>query len=312
MTTKTKPKLSIIIPTKNRVEIFLQTLEKALEASIEFSTEIIVVNDSASAINLPLKWIDNIRIFNNYGKGVASARNLGAKHALSDLFLFLDNDMWLSKHNISTYFKFYEKYPEAILNLNWEYPKYLKIESEKKALGRYLIKKEFTTMKGWNIGNNWSDIHLFESSGIAGANLLISKSNYQLLNGYNESFPGIGMEDYDFSERVKKSGIKTYIDPNSMMYHNEANKLELKEWLNRNYEGHLNLKLAIDLGYYKLKIDQGLFKRAAYFCLMPFSGLLIFIANIFSCSKYFDIIYQKLVDILTGLHIYKAYNGYSL
>lgn len=312
MTTEVKPELSIIIPTKNRNEIFLQTLEKVVEAIKEFNAEVIVVNDSNLELDIPLNFKDKILIYNNNERGVAAARNLGALHAQSDLLLFLDNDMWLSKANIIAYFNFHKVYPEATLNLNWEYPNYLKLESENKALGRYLIKKEFTSLRGWCKGLNWNDTELFESSGLAGANLLISKSNYELINGYDETFPGIGMEDYDFNIRVKKAGIKTYIDPNSMMYHNEANKMELKGWLKKNYESNFNTKHAINIGYVNLKMNQTFYKRTIYFCLIPFSGLLIFCANLLSKSKYLDIIYQKLVDILTGLYIYKGYNKFSL
>ena len=311
MNSESKPILSIIIPTKNRTEIFLKTLEKAVEASKDFSIEIVVVNDSDNHLNLPLNLHDRIRIFENGGKGVAAARNLGAQHAKSDLLLFLDNDMWLNKGNLVTYFTFHKRNPDGILNLNWEYPEYLKKDSQQLALGRYLIKKKFTTLKGWNRGNNWSDTELFESTGMAGANMLISKNNYEFLKGYDESFPGIGMEDYDFNERVKKAGIKTYIDPISMMYHNEVNKLELQGWLKKNHESNLNVRHAISIGYNRLKMNQPFYKKSIYILLIPFSKLLIFFANLLPNSKYFDAFYQKLVDLLTGLYIYKGYNGYS-
>ena len=91
--------LSIIIPTKDRTEILKLTLQKAIEAIEGFEIEIIVVNDG----NEIIQKIENpkIQYHNNPKKGVTTARNYGASLAQSDLLLFLDDDMWITKETIN-------------------------------------------------------------------------------------------------------------------------------------------------------------------------------------------------------------------
>ncbi|MBT8195988.1 MAG: glycosyltransferase family 2 protein [Bacteroidia bacterium] len=306
-----KPILSIVIPTKDRLEIFTESLERAVNAIESVNAEIIVVNDSYVPLGSKFEFNNKVRIYNNNGKGVATARNFGANKAVGELILFLDNDMWLSKENVETYLRLTKELGDVIINLNWVYPKYLHEKIKSTAIGRYLDSKDLTSMKGWNKGNNWNDDELFESSAVASANLLISRKNFNALNGYDETFPFAGWEDFDFSIRVKNSGIRTYIYPKSMMYHNENNKFELNGWLRKNYQSAITQKHAVGIGYTELKQKSSIVKQLIYLIMIPFGPLLLLLAKILSHYKSLDFMYQKLVDALTGLIIYKGYKGYD-
>ena len=117
--------LSIIIPTKDRAEILQQTLQKAINATEGFNVEIIVINDG----NEFTQKIENqkIQYHNNPKKGVSAARNFGASLAISDLLLFLDDDMWITKETIVNIEKIKQELnlKENVCCLNWEYPEQL-------------------------------------------------------------------------------------------------------------------------------------------------------------------------------------------
>ena len=86
-----KPLISIIIPTKDRETIFEKTLYSALKAVEGYDIEIIVVNDSKEHKVLLKDKYPNVIVVDNPKEGVASARNLGARIAKSDLLLFFDD-----------------------------------------------------------------------------------------------------------------------------------------------------------------------------------------------------------------------------
>jgi glycosyltransferase involved in cell wall biosynthesis len=92
---KEKPFFSIIIPTKDRVDL-LQKAVNSLSGQSFRQFEVIVVNDGDPG-QLPL--IENLLsaftqyvVLQNDQHGVASARNRGAKEASGSFIIFLDDD----------------------------------------------------------------------------------------------------------------------------------------------------------------------------------------------------------------------------
>ncbi len=71
--------LSIIIPTKNRQQVLLESIEYALRAIENFEAEIIVVNDGDAIHNLPEN--DKLRLLDNNRQGASKARNMGGREA---------------------------------------------------------------------------------------------------------------------------------------------------------------------------------------------------------------------------------------
>lgn len=92
---KNKPTFSIIIPALNEEE-HLPLLLKDLSKQIRKNFEIILVDgnsvDQTVARAKEYKPILPIKIFISKKRNVSYQRNLGAKHALSDHYLFMDAD----------------------------------------------------------------------------------------------------------------------------------------------------------------------------------------------------------------------------
>ncbi|MBK5284705.1 MAG: glycosyltransferase [Bacteroidia bacterium] len=300
--------ISIIIPTKERETIFFLTLESICSAAKNIDAEIIVVNDSKNtSLKIPLSY-HKVRLFDNPKSGVASARNLGASAAQAETLLFIDDDILVDEENLITAIKLIDKYPCSTINLNWTYPEYLQEKIKITSFGRYLIKKGFTSLKGWNNAANWNDESIFESNGITSQFLVIRKNDFLKINGYNENFPFAGFEDYDFSKRLKKSGVKTYIYPLSMVFHNEEDRIKPRPWLQRNMRGGVSRRKAVEQGYPDLNIIQSRLKYLAYLIMVKCKPILFFLESIIPNHSVFDIIYFRLINLLLGTSIFEGYN----
>ncbi len=94
-------KISVIIPTKNRIDATLRCLKSVVEQSLP-PYEIIVVDDgstddTAKKISIDYPQVHIIR--NDTSLGGAVARNQGANKAIGEYVAFLDSDdEWLSSH----------------------------------------------------------------------------------------------------------------------------------------------------------------------------------------------------------------------
>ncbi|HEY4799892.1 MAG TPA: glycosyltransferase, partial [Bacteroidia bacterium] len=186
---------SIIIPTKDRGEIFYETLKCTVDAIANFDAEIIVINDSkTSNIIIPGNF-KKVKLINNPKSGVASARNLGASLAQSKLLLFIDDDIITNRETIDQILLLHNSQKNICVNPNWIYPPHITQKLTSTSFGRFLQKKNLTSFKGWYRNNTWKENALFESDIIASFHLSIERSVFIHSKGYNETFSEAGFED---------------------------------------------------------------------------------------------------------------------
>jgi len=304
------PVISIIIPTKNRSEILLASLNELMKATVFLTNfEVIIVDDGSDVlVNLPSD-ARNFKVVRNIGKGVASARNYGAGLAKSELLWFLDDDIWINEAALKRALHLNSTNSDAIFNFNWVYPPYLNEVISKIPFGRFLQDINFTTMKGWSRGNYWDDNELFKTDWLAGATLLVSKSIYNKVNGYDSSFPLAGFEDHDFSVRVKKAKVQCYIDPVYLVYHNEVNKTSLRGFLERVRNNAVTRKHAVNIGHIDQKMNYTKSKVLAYRMVGFIEFLLMFVVDHWPNVKLIDKLYFRLCHILIGYNNFIGYNS---
>jgi glycosyltransferase involved in cell wall biosynthesis len=306
-----EPLVSIIIPTFNRNEIANTCLESILKCNL-YNLEIIVINDykhkefSLDEINKS-PYVKNI---NNPKNGVASARNLGASIATSSKLIFVDDDMILNKIAIEKAINFLNSTVNSTYNSNWEYEKILSNELKKIQFGRYLIKNNLTSLKGWN--NNtieWKSNSLIKTNGITSQFWAIKKLDFNTTGGYNENFPFAGFEDYDISSRLKKQGISNFIDSSSLIFHNELDRLNPISWLQRKKRGAITRKVAFEMGFTELQIKYSLLKSIALKYLTVTEPIFIKTLLLIPNYKVFDKIYFKIINLLIAVNIFNGYKN---
>jgi len=263
-------KLSIIIPTCDRGEVFRKTLASAVAAIQEFDAEIIVINDSRKSTPTVTNEYERVRLHANEGQGVAAARNHGARLAQGDLLLFIDDDILISQETVRHTMGVHAHEPEIALNPDWTYPPDLLRQLERSAFGRFLQAHQMTTFKGWYADSDWKEQSLFESKSVASFHLSLTRENFLKTGGYDSKFPFAGFEDHDFPLRLKAAGIKFRIDTRICVFHNEADRLQLKIWLKSQERRAFTRAVAVHQGYKQLALH---YSPAKKFALTVLSGL---------------------------------------
>jgi GT2 family glycosyltransferase len=298
---------SIIIPSKNRLDVLFYSLEYTVSAVKDLDVEIILINDGDQEINIPLQWKSKISIHKNPKSGVASARNLGARLASTGLLIFMDDDMLIHKGAVERAIAISKDYPDSTLNINWIYTPELLKKITKTKFGRYLHNFGFTSLKGWNKEQPWNEEELFENIGITSQFLAIHKDTFNLVGGYDETFPHAGYEDYDFSKRLKKQGVRFYIWPKDIIYHHETDRHELYKWLDRKKRGGETRKHAVLRGNNELALHYSSLKSIILTLLVITKRIWIAFLNMLPNLRILDGIYGKLVNILLATSIFEGY-----
>lgn len=97
MTTKTKPKASVIIPTYNR-DMFIERAINCVLNQTYMDLEVVVVDDESTDNTREIvNGIndDRVKYFYKKNGGCSSARNYGIKHSKGEYVAFLDSDdLW--------------------------------------------------------------------------------------------------------------------------------------------------------------------------------------------------------------------------
>jgi glycosyltransferase involved in cell wall biosynthesis len=102
-----EPFFSVIIPTYNRADLLINTIESVLAQRFK-DFELLVIDDGSTDDTRELvnSFCDstNIRYIYQENKGVGAARNTGIKNARGEWIAFLDSDdLWLPNHLQSHY-----------------------------------------------------------------------------------------------------------------------------------------------------------------------------------------------------------------
>lgn len=302
--------ISIIIPTKDRLNVLKQTIKSVFDASEQFEIEIIVVNDSENELELGISDL-RLKIIRNSGNGVASARNRGASESKYDFLLFIDDDIILQEDTLKLLIDFLYKYPNSCVNFNWIYPPATKQIMLETKFGRYLNNFGFDSLKGWLGEGLFVDNSIFEVNNLAAFFLPISKQIYINIQGFNESFPYAGAEDYDFSKRLKDQGYLLYLNTTHTIYHNESDRLVLKAWLERKERNGVTKKVAVDLGYDSLRLNVYGYRKLLYKLIYFNRNVLLVFLKIIPNHELFDIIFGYLVNRLLAAYQYNGYSKFS-
>lgn len=302
---------SIIIPSKNRIDVLNYSLEFTLKAIENLEVEIIIINDGEQDIPIPSEWKELVTVHKNPKSGVASARNFGAHIAKSDVLIFMDDDMLIHRSALLKAIEISKEFPDSTLNINWVYSPELLDKITKTKFGRYLNNYGFTSLKGWNRDQPWNENQLFENIGITSQFLVIKKDVFNLVNGYDETFPHAGYEDYDFSKRLKNKGVRFYIWPKDIIYHHETDRQDLTKWLDRKRRGGETRKHAVKRGNTELTLYYSSPKKILLTILVITKPLWIIILNFMPNIRFLDSFYGKLVNILLATSIFEGYTKES-
>ncbi len=210
-----KPKISVVIPTYNGASTLTATVDSLFKQSISLSDyEVIAINnnstDSTEEVLKTLKQkYPEFKYFFQPIQGVAPTRNKGAQLAKADIILFLDDDMIVSKELLAQHIKSREKHFGTVLG-------YFETDWKQKK-DKFL---DFLEESGHQNVFNFKDGDIVSYKYFYTGNISVQREYFEKVGGFDENFPGPGVEDIDL-------GYRMYCYGDRIMFNKKASSLHL-------------------------------------------------------------------------------------
>ena len=220
LTCSDEPKLSIIIPVYNNMELTAQCLH-GVATFLNAAYEVIVVDDgSDSNTKDMLQEIEGIKVVtNSENVGFSQACNAGAAIAKSSMLLFLNNDAVPQKGAIDNMLESLQKNQQlGVIGARLLYPH-----------------SELVQHAGINFSKQKFAYHIFYKAdanayavaqsrlvpAVTGAMMLTSRSVFNRAGGFCIDYQN-GWEDVDFCMRVRQMGLNIFYCAEAIATHHES------------------------------------------------------------------------------------------
>jgi glycosyltransferase involved in cell wall biosynthesis len=208
--------ISVIIPTYKEPEVLDLCLRSAIEGQHN-NNEIIVVVDGFYDINKEVleKYKDKINILDlEENQGLCRATNLGVYNASNELILIVNDDNIFPINWDEQLERVYQ--PNSVLTPN-------QIEPIPSMFRQFHIKDLGRDPNKFNLEAFWKyemEIHenKIEETGST-LPFLINKNDYLRVGGWDESYPGAWVVDWEFFMKCEMNGMKMLRTYNCHFYH---------------------------------------------------------------------------------------------
>ncbi|MFZ2153315.1 MAG: glycosyltransferase [Microgenomates group bacterium] len=244
--TKTRIRLSVIIPTLDRSDVLHEAL-RLLNQQIDNKTDEIIVVEGAN--------------------GPAKARNEAMQRARGKLLLFLNDDSFVDDNFIERHLMFHQRRPEisrAMVGFTQNHPDTVNIPAMKWLVGQSGLHFNYLfTDKKRIMQIPW---YYLWTCNLSMKNEFVRQNDIK----FCEEFPTAAWEDIEFAYRAKTKGLKLFYDGLAVVWHyHELGLAEIKSRFISHGRGlfHLESKLPINFlpflvksGIGKMILDVGAWK----------------------------------------------------
>lgn len=307
-----KINISLIFVTRNRESILWESIGKAVEAKKNQAAEIIVVNDGDIELSVPSEFSTEIISLNNRSRGVAAARNLGAKVASGSIFFFIDDDMWIN-HEIIDWINVNlagRETEDKVYNVNWVYPPKLEKILSTEKIGKFILSTRYNTMWGRMCEEgNPPKRGLYPFNNIASCSLLMPRSTFSKIGGYNEAISFQG-EDIDLAVKINRLGIPILCLFDVTLHHNHQDRIDIDGYFKRIERGYHSQFIAEKKNLIPASphdYDSSTVKKIVYNTFLATEKLWIQILRISPNNKLLEPFTNRLIGLLAGIKKYKQW-----
>lgn len=221
-----RPDVSIVIVSYNKVDLLEQTLSSVSTTITEPKTEIIVVDNASSEMNIQMVQtkFPNVRLIcSKQNLGFGSGCNIGAAASQGEVLLFINSDVKLVSNPVPGMLRLMKGMPDVgivgcqMLNPDgslqpsyYRFPgllvRFLQVTGLKLILVRLMPVLRFQN----------GDV--FESDMVAGAFFAIGKGLFDHVGGFDAEY-FMYVEDADLCFRVRKAGGKVLVYNSNALVH---------------------------------------------------------------------------------------------
>lgn len=216
-----RPAVSIVIPVLNNAALTHQCLESIIKETIAGTYEVIVVdNGSDETTRQMLSGVSGLRVIrNDSNEGFVGACNQGAAAARGEFVLFLNNDTIVLPDWLNALLRTFER------------------DSTVGAVGARLVYPDgrlqeaggiiWSDGHGWNYGRNEDPNapafgYVREVDYCSGACLIVRRSLFERLDGFDTRYSPAYYEDVDLAFRLREIGYRVLYQPAARVVHFEG------------------------------------------------------------------------------------------
>jgi len=215
------PKVSIIIPIYGKIDYTLRCLASISENSPTATYEVIVVDDcSPDDSTENLATIRNIHLIcNNHNQGFIQSCNNGASVAKGKYLYFLNNDTETTPGWLDELLLTFISFPETgLAGSKLIYP-----DGKLQEAGGIV----WQDGSAWNFGRLQDPMHPVycyarEVDYCSGASIMIPKTLFDELGGFDTHYKPAYYEDTDLCMKVRSKGYRVIYQPLSIICHHEG------------------------------------------------------------------------------------------
>jgi GT2 family glycosyltransferase len=310
-------KISVIIPTHNRQEQVIKTVENLRQQNFPPGEyEIIVVDDGSSPpISLPTEFSSAppVRIIRLEGVERSIARNTGAGKASGELLVFLDDDIFIEKDSLNNFWQAHIDFPDALFVGEILLPP----EALETPFGRF---RQNLEQSGIPVKRG----EVAQRTFCAAGNMAIKKSVFDQLEGFDIILTS--SEDQDFALRHTARGEKIVFVPEAAGIHYD-NALTIQAYCRRNewgsrlmqpfYQRYPQLpanvereKINGNIAFGKETLKSSLRKAfKSVIASPPIVKLLFLAASFLENTAPQSKILNRVYALLLGAHIFRGYRA---
>ncbi len=276
----------------------LSNLEIAIEGKC---IEVIVVDDTADG-RLRQSDVGSFLLLKSRGLGASTARNVGWRHSGSELLLFLDDDILISRSSIDRTLELHREKGKSGFNYFWEYPEALKKELHNSKFGKYILKHGLYSNKHRlrEIGN--LNVKRVRMTGLTSQYFSIEKKWIEQVGGY-DSIPFAGIEDLLLFKKLDQAGVQIFLLPDEIVFQNESNRISSESLYRRYRTGALTRRVAVNMGHPEMGISFSAFGRIKGRLGLMVDPLLKKMETLLP----YGVFYDKIVNYRLFISSYKGY-----
>jgi GT2 family glycosyltransferase len=203
-----KPSISVILATKGNKTILLEKCVRSLQRQTFQEFEVILIYSTFPKQLVGLFETCNVITLKENSSTLGAARNLGVKHAKSDLIAFIDDDCEAPENWLDQIISTFQQYP-SLSCLGGPH-----LTPKEEYENNPLLFAQGSFMES-HLKGNYSDCSAIGK--IAGCNVAYRKSAFNKVGYLNETLKS--GEDWEFHRRLVENGYNLRFDSRIFVYH---------------------------------------------------------------------------------------------